>query len=121
MRLATLHERRASFAFSFRGERYFASVALGRDRISVAVFSKTEYLSGAMPAELVRAVKGLNAKLPRCDFEWIDMDDGTFVWCTQGMTAAASLTPQVFESALAEIVSCVAGLDAGLGDNGFAR
>lgn len=120
VRLAKLHERRASFAFSFRGERYFASAALVRDRISVAVFSKIELSAGTLPAELVRAVKGLNAKLPHCDFELIDMDDGTFVWCAQGMTAAASLTPQVFETALAEMVSCVAGLDAWLVKNGFA-
>jgi hypothetical protein len=121
VRLATLHERRASFAFSFRREQYFASAVLVQDKISVAVFSKIEFPIRAMPAELVRAVKSLNAKLPHCDFEIIDMEDGTCVWCAQGATAATSLTPSVFEAALAKMVSCIARLDAWMVEHGFAR
>lgn len=121
VRLATLHERRASFAFSFRREQCFASAVLVRDKISVAVFSKIEFPIRAMPAELVRAVKSLNARLPHCDFEIIDMEDGTCVWCAQGATAATSLTPSVFEAALAEMVNCIARLDAWMVEHGFAR
>jgi hypothetical protein len=121
IRLATLHERRASFAFSYRRVQYFASAVLVRDQISAAVFSKIEFPIRAMPAELVRAVKSLNVKLPHCDFEIIDMEDGTCVWCAQGATAATSLTPSVFEAALTEMVKCIAGLDEWMVEHGFAR
>lgn len=118
--LTNLHERRASFLLPFRGGQYIASAVLAGDRIALAVFSRIEFPLGGIPGDLVRAVKRLNAQLPHCDFEILDLDD-TCVWCAQGMTTAMSLTPQVFEAALSEMVICVYRLDCWLVEHGFAR
>jgi hypothetical protein len=119
VRLVNVREDRASFTFPFRGDTCFGSLALAGDTLIFTVYSKIEFRSHGVPHRVVQMVRSLNAELPRCDFELLDLDDCS-VWCAQTAGKVQHLSATMFGSALTELAVCICRLDAWLVENGLA-
>lgn len=117
--LLRLKPTSAAFNLDVRGDTYVVVLLLQGQTALFSVCSGITFPWGCAPRDISAGLARVNHRLERCDYELINGDGGDF-YCVQSRIRLDSLTPDVFQAGINEMLPNVLMLDKYLLDNGYA-